>query len=148
MHVSPVQMPLPMGRKILSAAAFLADMKESLRSLVDDSGYSRAQFVDAMNEYARLADRSQGKTPFISPATLDKLLSDEERGQLPTLWQLEVMCRVAMSLSVHECWLSLHGCGVMDEAARMKVEFAEIELEKADRARRHKSLKKRLLEKL
>lgn len=144
----PVQLPLPQGRRVLSAAAFVADMKSALRSLVDGSGLSRDEFVDAINEYARLADRSQGKTPFISRATMDKLLADEERAQLPTLWQLEVMTRVAESLAVHECWLSLHDCGVMDATACDKVKYAEETLKKKAEAKSYKSLERKLLEKM
>lgn len=146
MRASAVQLPLPRAGKVLSAAAFMADMKASLRAMVEGSGLSRPHFVDAMNEYARLADRSLGATPFISPATFDKLLSDEERGQLPTLWQLEVMTRVSRSLAAHACWLALHDCGLMDIDARLKVEFAELELEKTAKAKRRKALKARLME--
>lgn len=148
MNKVPVQLTLPQGRKVLSAAAFVADMKAALRALVEESGLSRDSFVDAMNEYARLADRSQGKMPFISRPTLDKLLSDEDRGQLPTLWQLEVMCRVAESLAVHERWLSLHDCGVMDATACDKVRYAEETLKKKAEAKTYKSLERKLLEKM
>lgn len=137
MSIPPVQIPLPKARKILSFAAFVADIKQSMRDMVAATGISRAQFVDRMNEYARLADKSQGDAAFISETTLEKILADEKRGQLPTLWTLEVMCRVAESLLPHECWLDMHDCGVMDEKARMKVEFAEEELQREARAKRH-----------
>lgn len=146
MNKYPVQIPLPKARNVLSFAAYVADMKKAMRDMVAATDISRAQFVDLMNEYARLADKSQGKASFISEATFDKLLSGEERGQLPNIWTLEVMCRVADSLAPHTCWLAMYDCGVMDETARMKLEFAEEELQREARAKRHRSLKKKLLE--
>lgn len=142
MNKSVVQIPLPRARKVIAAAAFAADMKEALRALVAGSGFSREHFADAMNDYARLAGRGkeEGKAPLISVAKLEKLLADEERGQLPTIWEMEVMCRVAESLAPHECWLAMHDCGVMDEKAWLKVKLAKLDEER-------KALMKRLRDK-
>jgi len=148
MNTSFVQLSLPRTQKIISAAAFAADMKESLRMLVARTGLSRDHFTDAMNEYARLAGRGkdEGKAPMMSVAKLEKLLSDEERGQLPNIWELEVMARVAGSLAVHEGWLEMHGCWVMDERSRKKMAYGEIVLQREKNVAECKALKKQILE--
>lgn len=147
---APVQLSLfsDMNRRILSSGGFVAGMKAAMRQVVDTSGLSRDHVIDAMNDIVRATGKGLCKgSKFISLATLEKWLSDEERGQLPDLWGLHVLI-LACGSRLHplEVWLSFFGCSVLDEAGRDKLEFAEMELEREPREKRRKALKAKLME--
>lgn len=136
------------NRKILSSGGFVAGMKSALRKIVDDSGLSREQTVDAMNDIVRATGKGLCKgSKFITLSTLEKWLADEGRGQLPDLWGMHVLM-LACGGRMHplEVWLAFFDCGVLDEAGRQKLEFAEIELEREGREKRRRELKAKLLE--
>lgn len=124
-------------------------MKSTMRLLVKQSGLSRDQMADAMNEIVRTSGKGLCKgSRYISVPTLEKWLADDERGQLPDLWGLHVLMLAANSdLAPLETWLSLFGCGVLSERDKKKVEFAELEIEKNLRDKRLLELKTELMEK-
>ena len=128
------------NRQILSAAGFVASMKAAMRRMLDGSGLSRAQVVDVMNDISKAAGRGRK----YSVATLEKWAADEERGQLPNLWDFEVLQLATGSRQGLEAWLALHGLGIMDEAARKKVAFAELEIEREANRQRRQELKKQI----
>lgn len=136
------------SRKLLSSVGFVAAMKAAMRGIVERSGLSRDQVVDAMNEIVRLSGKGLCKgSKFISLPTLEKWLADEERGQLPELWGLHVLILATGSkLRPLETWLAFFGCGVLDETGRKKLELAELELEREPRERRRRKLKAELME--
>ena len=49
--------------------------------------HSRAQVVDVMNDISKAAGRGKN----YSVPTLEKWVANEERGQLPNLWNFEVL---------------------------------------------------------
>ena len=150
--MSPSAMQLSLfgeiNRRLLSAGGFVAGMKAALRKIVDDSGLSRDQTVDAMNDIVRATGKGLCKgNKFIKLATLEKWLADEERGQLPDLWGMHVLM-LACGSRLHplEVWLAFFDCAVLDEAGRDKLEFAEMELERESRDKRRRELKAKLME--
>lgn len=148
---TPIQLSLfdDNSRKLLSSVGFVAGMKAAMRAIVDASGLSRDQVVDAMNDIVRLTGKGLCKgNKFISLPTLEKWLADEECGQLPELWGLHVLI-LATGNKLHplETWLAFFGCGILDETGRKKLELAELELEREPREKRRRKLKAELMEK-
>ena len=146
----PVQLSLfdETSRKVLSSVGFVAAMKATMRGIVDASGLSREQVVDAMNDLVRISGKGLCKgSKLISLPTLEKWLADEDRGQLPDLWGLHILILATGSrLQPLEAWLALFGCGILDEVGRKKLELAELELEREPRERRRRKLKAELME--
>lgn len=136
------------GQWIVSSAGFVAGMKTAMRQLVDESGLSRDQVVDAMNAIVRATGKGLCKgSKFITLPTLEKWLGDEPRGQLPDLWGMHVlMLACQWGMRPLEVWLAFFGCSVLDAAGREKMELAELELEKTRRDKRRRELKAKLLE--
>ena len=130
------------NRRILAAAGFMASMKAAMRRMLDDCRLSRAQVVDVMNTISKAAGR--GKK--YSVPTLEKWVADEERGQLPNLWDFEVLQLATQSRHGLEAWLALHGLSIMDDEARKKVAFAELEMDREDNRKRRNELKAQLKE--
>ena len=130
------------NRKILAAAGFMASMKAAMRRMLDGCELSRAQVVDVMNAISK----SAGKGKKFSVPTLEKWVADEERGQLPDLWGFEVLQLATQSRHGLEAWLALHGFSIMDDAARKKIAFAELEMEREDNRKRRNELKAQLKE--
>jgi ClpP class serine protease len=133
-------------REVIASGGFVAGMKAAMRGVVDASGKSRDQVVDAMNEIVKATGKGLCKgSKTISLPTLEKWLADEERGQLPDLWGLHVlMLATGNRLQPLEAWLLLFGCGVLDETGRKKIEFAELELKRENDDARRRNLKKEL----
>lgn len=153
MTPSPVQLSLfdETSRKVLSSVGFVAGMKAAMRGMVEASGMSRDQVVDAMNGLVRISSKGRKGlckgSKFISLSVLEKWLGDEDRAQLPDLWGLHILILATGNrLLPLEAWLALFGCGVLDEASRKKLEFAELELERESRDKRRRKLKAELME--
>lgn len=150
MPKSPVQLSLfdEPSRKLLSSVGFVAAMKATMRGIVEASGLSRDQVVDAMNDLVRISGKGLCKgSKFISLPTLEKWLADEERAQLPDLWGLHVLILATGNrLQPLEAWLALFGCGILDETGRKKLELAELELEREPREKLRRKLKAELME--
>ena len=130
------------NQQTLLLGGFVASMKGAMRRMVEQSGLSRAQVVDQMNAISKNA----GKGRKHNLPTLEKWLADEERGQLPNLLDLETLQLATGSMLGLETWLAMHGCGVMDENARLMVEFAKLELGRAESEKQRRQLKERLAE--
>ena len=150
--MSPTAMQLSLfgeiNRRILSAGGFLAGMKAALRTIVNESGLSREQVIDIMNDVVRATGKGLCKgNKFIKLATLEKWLADEERGQLPDLWGMHVLM-LACGSRLHplEVWLAFFDCGVLDETGRDKLELIELELERERHEKRRRALKAKLME--
>ena len=130
------------NQQALLLGGFVASMKGTIRRMLEQSGFSRAQFVDRMNAISK----GIGKGKKYTLATLEKWAADGERGQLPNLLDFEIIQLAAGSMLGLETWLAMQGFGLMDEEARMKVELAEIELARPDIDKRRRQLKERLTE--
>jgi hypothetical protein len=150
MQPAPAQLSLfgHNSRQIMSSAGFVAGMKAAMRAIVEASGKSRDQVVDEMNRIAGVTGKGLCKgSKHISLDTLEKWLASEERGQLPDLWGLHVLI-LATGNRLHplEAWLNIFDCGVLDAFGRMKLEYAELELEREPMEKRRRKLKAALTE--
>jgi len=137
-------------REVLASGGFVAGMKAAMRGIIEGSGKSRDQVVDAMNDVVRATGKGLCKgSRHISRDTLEKWLACEERGQLPDLWGLHVLIMATGNrLAPLETWLSFFDCAVLDAFGQKKLEYAELELERDPKERRRRKLKAELMEKI
>jgi hypothetical protein len=134
-------------RGVIASAGFVGSMKAAMRRIVEESGKSREQVVDAMNEIVRATGKGLCRgSKKIGLPTLEKWLADEERGQMPDIWGLHVLMLAAGNrLHPLETWLAMFDCGVLDAVARKKIEYADLELVRVPMERRRRKLKTELI---
>lgn len=135
-HVSP---------ELLSGGGYIAVMKAAMRRAAAECSLSRAQIVDKMNTLAGGRALTQGNKREISQDTFDKWMADEERGQMPSGFALDVFMRAVGSLAPLEAWLGLYGCAVLTAKGKKTLEYAELVLEEKCKAKRKRRLEDELL---
>lgn len=105
-------------------------MKEAMREAIKESGLSRDQVVDRMNELARAEGiPTGGRTKKLSIDMLEKWLSESAEHLIP--WKLlPIFCYVVNSISPFKPLLAPLGAKVIDQKEELLLEWAKGENQK------------------
>ncbi len=139
-------------RHIMQADAFIRIIKTALRRIVEASGLSREQFVDAMNAISIAAGRrlTSGRAVSIHKDTLDKWLNADEAEHIPGLFALHVASLVAKDAGPLYAWLTALGedVEVLTPEDRLYLEYGKKMMRKKIHAEEAAEAEKQLRRKL
>ena len=112
------------------------EFKECLASVVSDSGLSRAEFLDRMNEVAaRFGVRlMKGNCNGLTMATFEKWLNVDQSQYMPPLTALTILCEVGNTIEPLQVFARAVGLQVIDEQDKTLLLWAK-EYQKAKLAR-------------
>lgn len=103
------------------------DFKECLAKVVSESGLSRAEFLDRMNDTAdRYGVRlMKGNGHGLSMATFEKWLNVDEMQYLPPISSITVICAVSGRLEPLQVFATALGVEVIDEERSRRLMWAD-----------------------
>jgi hypothetical protein len=123
-----------------------AKIAASMARMVKDSGLSREQVLDRLNDSGRrlgIAFSGGGK---LSLATFEKWLNPNEPSYVPRLEELNLFCRIFSDNAPYQVLLDAQGLGarVIDAAETKILEYGRLLLEEKARKARKRSLEAEL----
>ncbi len=119
------------------------DFKECLAAIVNESGLSRKEFLDRMNEVAdRFGIRlMKGKTSSgLTLHTFEKWLNVEQAQYVPPIAAITVICEVGNTLEPLKIFAKALGVEVIDEKRSKRLQWADAYLDERDARKRKNKL--------
>ncbi len=122
------------------------EFKECLARIVVDSGLSRAQFLDKLNEVAaRFGIRlMKGNGNGLTMATFEKWLNVDQMSYIPPIAAITVICEVGNTLEPLQILARALGAEVIDEQRSKRLLWADAYLEARDARKTMKKLEAEL----
>ncbi len=118
------------------------DFKECLARIVTESGLSRAEFLERMNEVAaRFGIRlMKGSGNGLTMATFEKWLNVEQCRYVPPIAAITVICEVGDTLEPLQIFAHALGVEVIDEPRMKRLMWADAYLEAREARKKMKKL--------
>jgi hypothetical protein len=103
------------------------EFKECLANIVSESGFSRAEFLDRMNEVAsRFGIRlMKGNGEGLTMATFEKWLNVDQSQYMPPIAALTVICEVGNTIEPLQIFARSLGLQVIDEPRIKRLMWAD-----------------------
>lgn len=133
------------NRTAANVAGFASLIRAAMNRAAAESGLSRDQIVDKMNELALASGvrMTQGKARKISKDTLEKWLNPDS-SYPPSLLAVAIFMQALGNISPLAAWLGLHNCEIMTEEDRKYRDLGKIKLEQKEAAAQARELENQL----
>lgn len=127
-------------------AGLMANLKARLNQCADESGLSRIQIVDRLNDLATSAGvkLTGGNSKALSLATFEKWLNPSDRDHIPGVIAINAICAALGDHRPLAELIELHGLEVMDEQDRVARDYGKACLKAREAAREMKKLEANL----
>ena len=124
------------------AAGLIPGLKATMRACVEESGMSRPQVLDKMNDLASSAGVKlcSGNSRELKIATFEKWLNPSDHDHIPGILALNVFCRAVGSLAPLSAQIRLHGYDVMGSKDLLHRDYGRACLDEREARKRKRQL--------